>query len=264
MPRQIRVAVQVQPQHAEYAQLRDMVLTAEELGVDIVYTWDHFFPLMGDPDGKHFECWTMLGSMAEMTTSVKIGALVTCNTYRNPDLLGDMARTVDHISGGRLILGVGAGWFEKDCDEFGYPFGTAPERLRALDADLPRTIARMAKGNPGPVRRIPILVGGGGEKVTLRIAAQHADIWHGFGDADTIARKNGILDDHCRRIGRDPSEIERSTGANPGSVAAGDRLLEAGVTQLTLGMDGRTFDPHAIGAWVAWRDERNAQRAATA
>jgi probable F420-dependent oxidoreductase len=256
--RPIRIAVQVQPQHAEYAQLRDMVLTAEELGVDIVYNWDHFFPLMGDPDGKHFEAWTMLGSMAEMTTSVQIGALVTCNSYRNPELLGDMARTVDHISGGRLILGVGAGWFEKDYQQFGYDFGTAPDRLRQLDADLPRTIARMAAGNPAPVRRIPILVGGGGEKVTLRITAQHADIWHGFGDAEVMRRKNAILDDHCRRLGRDPGEIERSAGVNPKRLAAGDELIAAGVTQLTMGMDARTFDRDAIRAWVAWRDERNA------
>lgn len=262
--RPIRLAVQVQPQHGEYARLRDMVLTSEELGVDIVYNWDHFFPLMGDPDGPHFECWTMLGSMAEMTTSVELGALVSCNSYRNPDLLGDMARTVDHISGGRLILGVGAGWFEKDYDRFGYDFGTAPDRLRALDADLPRTIARMAAGNPPPVRRIPVLVGGGGEKVTLRITAQHADIWHGFGDAATLERKNAILDDHCRRIGRDPATIERSAGANPRRVAAGDGLLAAGITQVTLGMDARSFDPDAIRSWVAWRDERNAERAAVA
>jgi probable F420-dependent oxidoreductase len=258
--RPIRIAVQVQPQQGEYAQLRDMVLRAEELGVDIVYNWDHFFPLSGDPDGRHFECWTMLGSMAEMTSRVQIGALVSCNSYRNPELLGDMARTVDHISGGRLTLGIGAGWQVRDYDAFGYPFGTAPERLRALDADLPRTIARMAVGNPPPVRRIPILVGGGGEKVTLRIAAQHADTWHGFGDADTLRRKNAILDDHCRRLGRDPHDIERSCGARPGNVAAGDELLAVGITQLTLGMDPRTFDPDAIRAWVAWRDERNAGR----
>jgi alkanesulfonate monooxygenase SsuD/methylene tetrahydromethanopterin reductase-like flavin-dependent oxidoreductase (luciferase family) len=173
-----------------------------------------------------------------------------------------MARTVDHISGGRLILGVGAGWFEKDYDQFGYEFGTAPDRLRALDADLPRTIARMAAGNPAPVRRIPILVGGGGEKVTLRITAQHADIWHGFGDAATLRRKNEILDDHCRRLGRDPGEIERSAGANPKRVAAGDGLVEAGITQVTIGMDAGTFDREAIRSWVAWRDERNGERAA--
>jgi probable F420-dependent oxidoreductase len=262
--RPIRIAVQVQPQHADYAQLRDMVLTSEELGVDIVYDWDHFYPLMGDPDGKHFECWTMLGSMAEMTTSVEIGALVTCNSYRNPDLLGDMARTVDHISGGRLILGVGAGWFQKDYDQFGYAFGTVADRLRALDRDLPRTIERMAKGNPPPTRRIPVLVGGGGEKVTLRITAQHADIWHGFGDAEALRHKNAVLDEHCLRIGRDPAEIERSAGVNPGRIASGERLLAAGITQFTLGVDGTTWDPDAIRRWVAWRDERNAERAGTA
>ena len=94
--------------------------------------------------------------------------------------------------------------------------------------------------------------------MTLRIAAQHADIWHGFGDAETLQRKNGILDDHCRRLGRDPGEIERSAGVNPKRVAGGDELLAAGITQLTLGMDARSFDPDAIRAWVAWRDERNA------
>lgn len=258
--RPIRIGVQVRPQHTEYAQLRDMVLTAEELGVDIVYNWDHFFPPMGDPDGKHFECWTMLGSMAEMTTSVEIGALVSCDSYRNPELLADMARTADHISSGRLILGIGAGWQIRDYDAFGYEFGDAPSRLRALEADLPRTIARMAAGNPAPTRRIPILVGGGGEKVTLRIAAQYADSWHGFGDAATLARKNAILDDHCRRLGRDPGEIERSAGASPDGVAAAQELLDAGVTQITIGMDGTSFDPAAIRSWVAWRDERNAAR----
>ena len=154
----------------------------------------------------------MLAAWAEATERVEFGALVTCNSYRNPDLLADMARTVDHISDGRLIFGIGSGWFEKDYDEYGYEFGTAGGRLDALGEALPRIEARWEKLNPKPTRDIPVLIGGGGEKKTLKLVAKHANIWHGFGDAETLAHKHAVLDEHCKTIGRDPGEIERSAG----------------------------------------------------
>lgn len=256
MTHPIRIGVQLQPQHADYAQIRDAVRAAEDAGVDIIFNWDHFFPLYGDPDGKHFECWTMLGAWAEQTSRVEIGALVTCNSYRNPELLADMARTVDHISGGRLILGIGAGWFEKDYDEFGYEFGTAGSRIADLGAALPRIKARWARSNPAPTREIPILIGGGGEKKTLRIVAQHADAWHSFGDVETLRRKSAILDEHGEAVGRDASQVERSVAveAPPGEVA--DQLVEAGVTLFTVSAGGPDYDLSLARAWVEWRDSR--------
>ena len=260
--RPVRVAVQVQPQHADYADIRRAVAAAEEAGADAVMNWDHFFPLYGEPDGKHFECWTVLAAWAEATSRVEIGALVTCNSYRNPELLADMARTVDHISArdgvGRLILGMGAGWFERDYAEYGYEFGTAGRRIDDLGAAMPRVEARWAALNPAPTRDVPVMIGGGGEQKTLRVVARHADVWHSFGDAETFTRKSAVLEERCREIGRDPGEVERSIAVEGDPAASGDDLLARGATFFTVSANGPAYDLGPLRDWLAWRDEQNA------
>jgi alkanesulfonate monooxygenase SsuD/methylene tetrahydromethanopterin reductase-like flavin-dependent oxidoreductase (luciferase family) len=169
-----------------------------------------------------------------------------------------MARTVDHISDGRLVLGIGAGWFERDYHEYGYDFGTAGHRLDDLAQALPRIEARWAKLNPPPTRRIPVLIGGGGEKKTLRLVARHADIWHGFGDVATVERKVAILRQHCADVGRDPAEIEISTGVGGDPERAGPALLALGTTLFTVSAGGPDFDMTELRRWLAWRDSVNA------
>lgn len=255
----LRVGVQVQPQHAPFDEMRRAWKEADELGVDSIFTWDHFFPLRGEPDGLHFEALTTLASMAEVTSRAQVGALVICNSYRNPELLADAHRTIDHISGGRAILGIGAGWFKRDYDEYGYAFGDAPARLRALRESLPRIRERLGKLNPPPAGPLPILIGGSGEKVTLRLVARYADMWHGFGDAAAYRHKNAVLEEHCAAVGRDPAEIER-TWAVPRAEASAmletaDELRGAGVQHLILGVDGDGgYDLSLVAELVAWRD----------
>ena len=255
MTRPLRIAVQLQPQHADYATIRDRVREAEDLGTDVIFNWDHFYPLYGEPDGKHFECWTMLGAWAEQTSRVQFGALVTCNSYRNPELLADMARTVDHISNGRVILGIGSGWFERDYDEYGYEFGTAGGRLDALAEALPRIEKRLGKLHPSPTRHIPVLIGGGGEKKTLRLVAKHADIWHTFTSGDVLAHKIDVLKRHCEAVGRPFEQIEISTGVNAEDLTrSADELLAAGASLFTVGIGGPDYDLTPLKALVAWRD----------
>ena len=180
--------------------------------VDSIWIWDHFYPLYGDPDAEHFEAYTLLAALAADTSNARLGALVTCNSYRNPNLLADMARTIDHISHGRFILGIGSGWFERDYNEYGYEFGTAPERLRHLERVAPVIMERLGRLHPAPVGDVPILIGGSGEKVTLRLVAQYADGWNSFGPPEHFAAKNRVLDEWCARLDRNPTQIERTVG----------------------------------------------------
>jgi probable F420-dependent oxidoreductase len=255
----LRVGVQFHPQHTSYSSFADAVRRVEDLGVDTIWNWDHFFPLSGNPQGNHFEGWTLLSVMATLTQRAEIGCLVTCNTYRNAALLSDMAKTVDHISNGRLILGIGAGWFERDYREFGYDFGTAGSRLANLERSLEIIRHRWEVDVPRPVRNpIPILIGGGGEKKTLRIAARYANIIHTFGDAETFAHKMHVLDNWCAEINRDPREIERSCATQKFATAAQrDALVKAGATHLIMGMD-EPWDFAAVEELVRWRDKRHA------
>jgi probable F420-dependent oxidoreductase len=253
----LRVGVQVQPQHADYDAMRRTWVEAEELGVDAVFTWDHFSPLYGDPDGKHFESLALQAALAEATERVSIGALVMCNSYRNPQYLADALRTVDHISGGRLIVGLGAGWFQRDYDEYGYEFGTAGSRLRKLAHDLPLFKERLGKLNPPPVGDMPIMIGGAGEQKTLRIVAEHAQYWHAFPDLETYRHKVEVLAGHCADVGRDPSEIEHVIGIPRGKgEERAEGLVDAGVTFLTVGIggDGTGYDLGPVRELVQFRD----------
>ncbi len=236
-----KIGVQLHPQATTVAALREAWRAADALGVDSIWIWDHFFPLYGAPDAAHFECYTLLSAMAVDTSHAALGALVTCNSYRNPDLLADMARTIDHLSDGRFVLGIGAGWFERDYDEYGYEFGTKGSRLRDLEQGLVRIMERLDALNPPPPGHLPILIGGSGEKVTLRLVAEHADAWNTFGPPANFAAKNRVLDEWCARVGRRPDQIERTVGIQASEVGDVDEYVQAGAEHLIV-MVGAPFD----------------------
>jgi probable F420-dependent oxidoreductase len=256
--RPVRIGVQIAPQHAAYQEHRDAVRRVEDLGADIVFNWDHFYPLSGDPDGMHFEAWTELAAWAEQTERIEFGPLVNCNSYRNANLQADMARTIDHISGGRFVFGTGAGWKERDYEEYGYAFGTPGSRLDALARDLPIIVARWERLNPPPVRRIPILIGGAGERKTLRIVAEYADIWHGFTGPERIGHKLDVLQRHADEIGRDVSEIEIANDLGRRDDDEAQALFDAGARLFTVAIGGRDFDFDRVQRWLRWRDAKNA------
>jgi F420-dependent oxidoreductase-like protein len=214
----------------DFETVRDLCLHAEATGWDGIWYADHFMPNAADASAPWPECWTTLSALAVCVPRLRIGTLVCGNTYRHPAVLAKMAATLDHISGGRLVLGLGAGWQENEHRQYGIPFHTVAERLARLDEACAvikalYTEARAsfagryyqlddATCEPKPKQTpLPLLVGGGGEKVTLRIAARWADEWNVWGTPETLAHKGAVLDDHCRDLGRDPRELRRSAQA---------------------------------------------------
>ena len=235
--RSARIGVQIRPQHTTYAAFADAVRQGESPGHGLDLELGPFLPVVWRAERRSFRGVDHADGDGDADDyRAQVGCLVSCNIYRNPNLLADMARTVDHISNGRLILGIGSGWFERDYNEYGYEFGTAPDQLRALKRDLPIIRERLGRLVPPPIRNpLPILIGGGGEKVTLRLVAQHATLWNGFGPPETYKRKNEILDQWCHDLGRDPGEIERTVMVNAEELDNLDAYLEAGATHIILG-----------------------------
>lgn len=198
---------------------------AEDSGFDTVLVMDHFYqlPILGTPDEPMIECYTLLSALAQHTSRVRLSALVTGNTYRNPTLLAKTVTALDVVSGGRGQLGIGAGWFELEHDALGYEFGTFTDRFEKLEESL-QIVLGMLEGNkptldgtryrvrealnvPAPLSKIPVMIGGGGERKTLRMVAQYADESNLICAVEDIGRKLEALAGHCDRLGRNRSEI---------------------------------------------------------
>jgi F420-dependent oxidoreductase-like protein len=216
-------------QYTDWPSLLAAGVRADALGYDSLWTWDHLYPIVGSSDGPIHEGWLTLAAWAQATERIRVGLMVGANTFREPALTAKLATTLDHISGGRATLGIGAAWFEAEHVAYGLPFGDGfPERLRWLAEALPilRGMLRgdrpTAKGphyrtqavrnDPPPLQaRLPLLVGGGGEQVTLKLVARYADANNVGGGIEKVRHKEEILLRHCENVGRDPAEIERTT-----------------------------------------------------
>jgi F420-dependent oxidoreductase-like protein len=256
-------------QNATIDQLRDVWRLADEGGFDSCWVMDHFATLGARDDGPIFETWTLLAAMAQVTTRTRIGCAVVGNTYRHPGVLAKMAVTVDHLSGGRLDFGLGAGWAENEHTMLGLEFGTRGDRADRLEESLhvitglwtqPRTTfagqhyrLQDAVAEPKPVQRPhpPIWIGGSGPKRTLRIAAEYADVWNAAGGPpDEVAASSAVLDQHCADVGRDPGEIRRSVQFPVGAddvervCETAASYVEVGVTDILLIV--RDEDPQTV------------------
>jgi alkanesulfonate monooxygenase SsuD/methylene tetrahydromethanopterin reductase-like flavin-dependent oxidoreductase (luciferase family) len=230
-------------QYSDWPSLLQAGIRADELGYTSLWTWDHLYPIVGSHDGPIFEGWLTLGAWAQATHRIRIGLMVGANTFREPAVTAKMATTLDHISDGRAILGIGAAWFETEHEAYGLPFGDGfPERLRWLGEALPimrgmlrgeqptatgqRYMAKAVRNDPAPIQaRLPLLIGGDGVQVTLKLVARYGDACNIGGGIDNVRRKDAILVQHCETVGRDPAEIERTTGL--GTVIIRDSRAEA-------------------------------------
>jgi F420-dependent oxidoreductase-like protein len=224
----IRFGIQTPQQHTTWPEILSLWQEIDTLGYDTAWVFDHFLPIFSDPTGPCLEAWTALSALAVATRKVRLGVMVTGNTYRHPAVLAKMATTVDIISGGRLILGIGAGWFEQEHQEYGIPFHTTGGRLRRLEEAI-EIIKRLwtderanfsgryhelrnASFKPKPLQQPhpPIMIGASGENMALGIVARHAQMWNSFGTPEVFRHKIERLNDHCERAGRDPATIEKS------------------------------------------------------
>ena len=201
---------------------------ADASGFDTVMAMDHFYQLpgLGNPDDYMLEAYTLLGALASVTSRVRLGALVTGNTYRNPAILAKAVTTLDIVSQGRAQLGIGCGWFELEHDSFGIPFGTFTDRFEMLEEALQVILPMLqderpslsgkhyqiteAINQPAPLSTIPVMIGGSGEKKTLRMVAQYATLGNLTCEPSEVPRKVEALAEHCERLGRDRSEIQLS------------------------------------------------------